>query len=281
MTPAAVRLPALGFFGLGLMGGSLALALRPHCAALHACDSDPEARALARRRGVVDSLHARPQDMLPHVDLLILAAPVRANLHLLAELPALTPRPLMLLDISSTKRAIVQAMQALPPRFDPLGGHPMCGKETNGLAHAEAALFRGAPFAFTPLERTSPRLRALAQTLAERLGARPLWLDAETHDRWTAATSHLPYLLAAALTLATPKEAAPLVGPGFRSSTRLSGSSPSMMLDILSTNRAPVLEALARFRAALEALENALRDDEDALRARLHTVPARRRRLYR
>ncbi len=281
MTPAATPLPALGFFGLGLMGGSLALALRPHCAALHACDPDARTRALALRRGVVDSVHARPQDMLPHVDLLVLAAPVRANLRFLAELPALAPRPLMLLDIGSTKRAVVQVMQALPPRFDPLGGHPMCGKETSGLAHAEAGLFRGAPFAFTPLERTSPRLKTLARALAERLGARPLWLDAETHDRWTAATSHLPYLLAAALTLATPEEAAPLVGPGFRSSTRLAGSSPAMMLDILSTNRAPVLAAIARFRAALDALENALRADDDALRARLLTVPARRRRLYR
>ncbi len=271
----------LGFYGLGLMGGSLALALRPRVAALHAYDPDPQVRALGLQRGVIDYAHARPADLLAQVDLLLLSAPVRANLRLLQQLPQLTERPLMVLDISSTKRAILAAMQALPPRFDPLGGHPMCGKETNGLAHAEADLFHGAPFAFTPLPRTSPRLKALAQDLAESLGARPLWLDADTHDRWTAAVSHLPYLLAAALTQATPPEAAALVGPGFRSSTRLAGSSPAMMLDILTTNRGPVLEALSRFRAALDELETALRQDEAALQTALERLPARRRSLYR
>ncbi len=248
------------------MGGSLALALRPHCAAIHACDISPAARALAMERHVVDTVCARPAELPRDTDLLILAAPVRVNLRLLADLPDLWDAPLMVLDLSSTKRAIVEAMRALPPRFDPLGGHPMCGKETSGLAHADPQMFRGAPFAFTPLERTSPYLHALAQDLAERIGARPLWLDAETHDRWVAATSHLPYLLSLALKKATPAEAAPLIGPGFRSTTRLAASNPAMMLDILLTNREPVLQALARFRAQLDALESALcAGEENAL----------------
>ncbi len=250
----------IGFFGLGLMGGSLALALRPHCAEIHACDADAHTRALAE--GVVNSVCAHPADLLPRIDLLILAAPVRTNLRLLADLPRLWDAPLMVLDIGSTKRLVVEAMQSMPARFDPLGGHPMCGKEVSGLAHADPAMFRDAPFAFTPLERTSPRLRSLAQSLAERIGARPLWLDAATHDRWVAATSHLPYLVATALKEATPAEAAPLIGPGFRSTTRLAASNPVMMGDILHTNREPILQALARFRAQLDDIEAALVNEE-------------------
>ena len=267
------------FLGLGLMGGSLAQALRPHCAALHAADPDPAARSLAQQNGLTDTITADPAAMLPRCDLLILAAPVRANIAFLRRLPEMHPGPLMVLDLSSTKREIVAAMSALPPAFDPLGGHPMTGKETSGLAHADPAMFRGAPFALTPLERTSPRLRALALEILAAIDARPLWLDAETHDRWVAATSHLPYLLAAALALATPDEAAPLIGPGFRSTVRLAGSHPAMMLDILATNRTPVLQALARYRAALDDLETALRGDEAALHARLTTAHTRREHL--
>lgn len=260
----------IGFFGLGLMGGSLALALRPHCAEIHACDTDPATRALAKK--MVDFVYADAADMLPHIDLLILAAPVRVNLRFLADLPALYAGPLMVLDISSTKRAIFMAMRNLPPHFDPLGGHPMCGKEISGLPHAEANIFHGAAFAFTPLTRTSPRLRTLAQDLADRIGAQALWLDAETHDRWVAATSHLPYLLSLALKQATPPEAAPLIGPGFRSTTRLSASNPTVMLDILLTNRQAILQALDRFRERLNALENALHlGDETTLYDRMTT----------
>ncbi len=252
----------IGFFGLGLMGGSLALALRPHCAEIHACDADPATRTLAKK--MVDFVYADAADMLPRIDLLILAAPVRVNLRFLANLPVLHNGPLMVLDISSTKRAILMAMRNLPPHFDPLGGHPMCGKEVSGLSHADAHIFRSATFAFTPLKRTSPRLRTLAQDLANRIGAQALWLDAKTHDHWVAATSHLPYLLSLALKQATPSEAAPLIGPGFRSTTRLAGSNPTIMLDILLTNRQAVLQALTRFQDRLNALESALRLADEA-----------------
>ncbi len=270
------RLPRIGFFGLGLMGGSLALALASRAHSLQACDPHAPTRALALRQRVVTQVHEQVETMLPAIDLLILAAPVRANLDLLARLPSLCPHPLMVLDLSSTKQEIVQAMAALPSRFDPLGGHPMCGKETSGLAQAEATLFRGAAWAFTPLERTSGRLRALAADIARAVGARPLWLDAATHDRWTAAVSHLPYLLAAALLQATPPENLPLRGPGFRSSTRLAGSHPQMMLDILLTNRTAVLQALQSFRAALNQLETALQSaDEPSLARQLQAIQRR------
>ncbi|MFQ5615534.1 MAG: prephenate dehydrogenase dimerization domain-containing protein, partial [Anaerolineales bacterium] len=151
---------------------------------------------------------------------------------------------------------------------------------TSGLPNADPNLFRGAPFAFSPLSRTSPRLRALAQEISRALGARALWLDAETHDRWVAATSHLPYLIAAALALGTLEEAAPLIGPGFRSTSRLASSGVNMMSDILITNRAPILQALSHFRVALDEVEAALRAaDSTPLHTLLTQARARRHQL--
>ena len=260
----------IAIVGLGLMGGSLAMALRPHVATLLAVDSDPETRRYALEHGLVDRVSPNGIDLLPEADLIILAAPVRADLKWLSQLPELCPAPCTILDLSSTKAEIVAAMNRLPERFSALGGHPMCGKETSGLGHAEAELFHKAIFALTLTERTPPELRQLGEQLAALLGSRPLWLDAQTHDRWVAATSHLPYLISAALAGSTPAEAAPLASSGFRSTTRLAASDMNMMLDILLTNRTPILTALRKMRLTLNDLETALTaTDERALREQL------------
>jgi prephenate dehydrogenase len=245
--------------GLGLMGGSLALALRGRVLEILGIDPDPAARQLALERGAADRVSAHPGDLLPEADMIVLAAPVLAIVSLLKALPALHPGHPVVLDLGSTKRDIVQAMRDLPERFDVLGGHPMCGKETNTLRAADADLFKGRPFVFTPLERTTARARLLADELSTALGALPLWLDAEQHDRWAAATSHAPYLIANALSSATPLEAqSALAGTGYLSTTRIAATPPEIMLDILSTNRENVLAALTAFRTQLEQLEAAL-----------------------
>jgi prephenate dehydrogenase len=248
----------VAILGLGLMGGSLALKLRGHCQSLSGCDPDPATLALARRWSLADRVSDLPGDILPQADLVILAAPVQAILSLLDELPRLHPGSAAVLDLGSTKTQIVRLMQTLPDRFDPLGGHPMCGKERSGLANADPDLFRSAPFALTPTPRTSPSLRTLAEQLVGLVGANPLWLDAETHDRWVAATSHVPYLVANALAAATPLEARPLVGPGLRSTTRLAPSGWTMMRDILETNRPNILAGLQNFRQQIDKLESLL-----------------------
>ncbi len=272
----------IAILGLGLMGGSLALALRGRCRALLGIDRDPATLALARRKRIVDFVTDDLAAALPRTDLLILAAPVRVNLAVLAELPRLHPGPLMLLDLSSTKGEIVAAMNRLPERFAALGGHPMCGKETSGLAHAEAALYRGARFLLTETRRTTPELRALAETLVAAIGARPLWLNAEVHDRLVALVSHLPYLAAVALVRVGLTASDPrlweVAASGFRDTTRLAAGDLAMSLDILLTNRTAILDALRRYRLELETLTSLLeRGDEDALRLAL--TPARVQRL--
>jgi prephenate dehydrogenase len=252
----------IAIVGLGLMGGSLALALQGRCAALYGVDENPATVELACRRKVVEWASCRPAEILTSADLVVLATPAGAILELLHDLPDLIPGSAVILDLGSTKRQIVAAMTELPPRFDPIGGHPMCGKESSGLENASADLFRSAPFALTALPRTSLAARTLAEQLTLAVGAHPLWIDAVTHDDWTAATSHLPYLLACALAKATPTEAAALVGPGFRSTTRVAATSPRMMLDILRTNTTPILEALGGFRREIDHIETLLRNGD-------------------
>lgn len=270
----------IAILGLGLMGGSLALALKGHCKAVLAADPDPETVTFARQLKVVDQVSSNLEEIVPQANLVILAAPIKAILTLIEMLPDLHPGPAIVLDLGSTKRQIVQKLETLPPRFDPIGGHPMCGKETGGLQHAEASIFKAATFAFTPLARTSGQARSTAEQLASAIGSRSLWLDPHTHDRWTAATSHLPYLTAAALSLATPADASLLVGPGFRSSTRLAATPSSIMLDVLTSNRENILEGLDRFRRQLDALEEKLsRNEIEELKLALNQSASRRREL--
>ncbi len=260
-------------WGLGLMGGSLAMGLGGHCAELLGVDSDPAVIEWALAHGVVQRASTQPADLLAQADVIVLAAPVRAILRMLTLLPDLHPAPALVLDVGSTKRAVIAAMDSLPDRFDPLGMHPMCGKERGSLHNAEADLFCGAPFALVAAKNTSPVARAVGEGLAHTLGGCPFWVDAHSHDKATAHTSHVPYLLAAALTAATPSAARVLIGPGFRSSSRLAGSSARMMTDILATNPDEVLSALQDVHSQLETLESLiLTQNWEALEAHLERI---------
>jgi prephenate dehydrogenase len=215
---------------------------------------------------------------------LILAAPVRAILALLGDASRLPEplRPVVVLDLGSTKRAIAAAMQALPPPYDPVGGHPMCGKEVSGLAHAEAGLFRDRVFVLTPLARTSRAALRLARAVVETAGARPMRLTPERHDDLAALASHLPYAAAALLVRAAQAagddEVWAMAASGFRDTSRLAASDVDMMLDILLTNREPLLRALDRYQRELSGLIRLLQaGDADELRALLEAVRAGRR----
>ena len=248
----------IAIIGLGLMGGSLALGLRGKCAALYGCDPHLPTLELALSQHIVDYADSDPAKLLPEVDLVILSAPVPAILTLLEQLPAFTSNPCIVMDMGSTKRLIVESMSRLPERFDPLGGHPICGKEKLSLANAERTLYYAAPFLLTPLERTSARALSAAHQIVEALGAKASTLDATEHDRILASTSHLPFLISSALALATPQDVTPFVGPGFKSTSRLAGTSSSMMLGVLQSNRENVLNALRGMQSQLAEIESSL-----------------------
>src|SRR6185503_6510331 len=207
----------IAIVGLGLMGGSLALGLRGKCAALYGIDPHPATLELALSQNIVDDADRDPVRLLPAADLVVLAAPVPAILTLLEQLPSLTPNPCIVMDLGSTKKLIVDSMSRLPERFDPIGGHPICGKEKLSLANAERTLYYAAPFLLTPLERTSTRALSAVGQIIEALGAKAKILNPTEHDQILASTSHLPYLLSSALALAMPQDVSSFIGPGFKS----------------------------------------------------------------
>jgi prephenate dehydrogenase len=251
----------IAIIGLGLMGGSLALALKAKCAALYGVDSDQATVELALAKKVVDQAESDLAWPLPQADLVILATPVPVIIEFIQKLPSLLQKPCIVLDLGSTKRAILDAMAALPDYFDPIGGHPICGKEKLGLENAESNLFHGAPFVIAALDRTTPRARSAVQQIIAAIGARLIEIPAVEHDRALAFTSHFPFLLSSALALATPSECSPFIGTGFRSTSRLAGTPSHMTLGILESNRENIISAIQSFRDSLDRIEAALRNE--------------------
>ncbi|HEX2995721.1 MAG TPA: prephenate dehydrogenase/arogenate dehydrogenase family protein [Anaerolineales bacterium] len=251
----------IAIVGLGLMGGSLALALKGKCAALYGIDSQPATLALALDKQVVDQADSDPARLLPQADLVILATPVPVIIDFIQKLPSFIQSSCVVLDLGSTKRDITRAMAALPERFDPIGGHPICGKEKSGLENADANLYREATFVATVLERTTGRAKSAMREIIAAIGGRAVEMTAEDHDRVLASTSHLPCVLSTVLTLCTPQEFAPFVGTGFKSTSRLAGTSTSMTMGIYKSNRENVLDAIRTFRASLNQLEAVLQSE--------------------
>jgi prephenate dehydrogenase len=271
----------LAIIGLGLIGGSFALAARERGLATEIVACDPRVDSLAEAivRGIIEQGYSSAATAVKGADGVLLAAPVRTNLRLLREITPALAEGAFVMDLGSTKRDMVAAMAELPPHALAVGGHPMAGKEVSGLSAAEPGLFNGATFALCRTGRTGDRAAALAEALATGVGARPLWLDAATHDDIVARVSHLPYLMAAALAHAAAPEgdARALAASGYRDTSRLAHSDPAMMLDILLTNAPSIRSALADASAALAALDELLEGmDEGGLRAWMEE--ARRRR---
>lgn len=259
----------VGICGLGLMGGSLAMRLKGQCARLIGFDSHLATLELALSKNIIDHSDALSPSLFERgvrgegepgvrVDLLILATPVEIILNLLQQLPSIISYPCIVMDIGSTKRDILQVMSSLPENFDPIGGHPICGKEKLGLENADVNLYQSAPFVITSLARTTPRAKSAARQIISAIGANLVEITAEEHDSTLASTSHLPFLLSSALAHSTPQEFSPLIGPGFRSTSRLAGTPSHMMIGILKSNRENVLNAIQSFRYSLTELESAL-----------------------
>jgi prephenate dehydrogenase len=260
---------SIAVVGLGLMGGSLAMGLRPYVGSLTAVDLDRDSLAAALKAGVVDRGTADLGDGLAGADLVILATPVRSILDILGKLPELCPAGCLVLDLGSTKGAVCGAMDGLPLSFQAIGGHPMCGKESSGFNVADGAMFRERTFVLCRTGRTAPLIEQLALRIVEVLGGRPLFLPPLLHDELVSVTSHLPYLVSAALmgqAMGVAEEQENLwsvSASGFRDVSRLAGSSPAVMGDILLTNRTAVLGQLGRYRQILDELMNLLETEDD------------------
>lgn len=275
----------LAIVGMGLMGGSLALAIRPHADHIIGIDSDERARRIALERGLVDSATDDLYTGVNRADVVILATPVRVIIELLRmQLGSYLRSNTLIVDIGSTKQDIVDAMAALPIGVNAVGGHPMTGKENGGIDEADGSLYHNRPFVLCPSRRTTPAARLRAQAFVQSLGGLPIEMDAERHDHIVAGISHLPYLLSATLVATISNRAQAdatfwaLAAGGFRDTSRLAASDVTMMGDILSTNTQAVATLLAQFRMQLAMLETMLiAGDEERLSESLLPIQAARK----
>jgi prephenate dehydrogenase len=247
--------------GLGLIGGSIALAAkRAWPAALVLGVDRKDVLEVAVRLHAVD-VAAEELFLLSEADLVILAAPIRQNVSLLAQMDDYVATPAIVTDTGSTKRGILKAARSLPERLTFIGGHPVAGAARGGLERAHPDLFRGRPWLLTPPADGQRAALEKLSAFVQRLGAIPHVIDPARHDRMLAFLSHLPQLTASALMNAVGEavgvEGLALSGRGLADTTRLASSPPEIWRDIVATNAdelAPALDAL------IDVLQD-LRDD--------------------
>lgn len=247
--------------GGGLMGGSFGLALRlarrmaipQRPLHLTIVDNNPQTRKAAKRLAdvVTDDL----AEGVRQAELVVLATPVRTIVQMLAQLPTLRPNGCMVLDLGSSKGDICRAMDNLPENFQAIGGHPMCGKEVAGFGAATPDMFRQKTFILCPTQRTTEQLETAVHPIIAALGANPVVLPPDLHDNMVAVVSHLPYMVAAVLMQNAARLADerlwPISASGFRDTSRVSGTDPKMMLDILLTNKTAVLQQIDHYQTQL------------------------------
>jgi prephenate dehydrogenase len=253
---------SISIVGLGLIGGSIALAVRERWPATRLTGVDRRAvLAHAHGSGAIDRSAESAVDA-SDADLIILAAPVRQNLKLLAEIAQRLPATAIVTDVGGTKRGIVDAAAALACGSF-VGGHPIGGAEHGGFGFARPDLFRHRPWIFTPVPSTPAAALGRLFEFARGVGARPSTMDATEHDRVMAFLSHLPQLTASALMdvigTGAGGSALRLAGRGLVDTTRLASSPAETWRDVCATNADAVAEALDQLIARLTELRADLR----------------------
>lgn len=280
-----------GIVGLGLLGGSLAIDLRHHFPQM-------TITGVARRQETLEEaarLRYRDLPVFTHLttelgavretDVIVLCTPVQTVIEQLAELATLAAPGTIVTDVGSTKRMVMNAAAtALPAGVFFVGGHPMAGSDRAGLSHARAGLYRDATWALCTPEGAEGAAARLCE-LIEILGAQPLPIDPVFHDGMVGLTSHLPHIVACALStqvLGNPNRemVRAFIAGGFRDTTRIAAANTAMWRDICLTNRDNIVRELNTLIASFEQWRDALRaGDEPHLEALLATAHGLREEL--
>jgi prephenate dehydrogenase len=262
----------IGIVGLGLIGGSIALKARELWpTSLVIAVDNKDVLETAMRLHAID-VAADDLVVLAEADVVILAAPVKQNVALVAELDEHVHQPAVVTDTGSTKREIVAAAAGLPPRFTFIGGHPLAGAALGGLEHARPDLFAGRPWLLTPAARPSSGPESSGDGIEKltgfirALGAEPRLVAADAHDRMLAFLSHLPQLTVSALMQvvgdAVGHDGLALAGRGLADTTRLASSPADIWRDIAATNADEIGPALDALIAVLQDLRGDLRNGD-------------------
>jgi prephenate dehydrogenase len=272
MTDRTLTFPRLTIVGVGLLGGSVALAARRRGMAERIVGVDRSLASLERalRAGLIDEGSLDLADGVREADLVVFCTPVDCIAQQ-ALSAGLVCRPgCLLTDVGSTKGEIVrQVERTLLDHVSFVGSHPLAGSEKSGAEHASAGLFKERLVVVTPTDWTPADAVHQICVFWQELGARVRLMGPEEHDRAVALTSHLPHLLASALAGILPAELAELTATGFRDTTRLAGGSPGLWRAILLANRDALLAALDQLGGQLDRFRAALLQGDEAAIERL------------
>jgi len=258
----------LGVIGCGLMGGSFALALKRAGLVKRVIgySKSPSTTERAKKLGVIDVAAESALLAVSGSDIVLIAVPVAATEATFKAIRHLVEPGCLFMDVGSTKRDVVDAARrVLKERVSSfVPTHPIAGKESGGVQHADATLYQGRQVILTPLASTDPVLVQKAADVWSAIGCQVLKMTPDDHDAAFAAVSHLPHLLAFAYFSAVAHQPAgndylTLAGPGFRDFTRIAASDPAVWRDILMANREEVLKQSLRFRHTLDAIEHVMR----------------------
>lgn len=267
----------LCIFGVGLIGGSLALALRRAglCESVIGCSRDEANLQAAQALGVIDEYSLDPVQAVAGADMILLATPLGAMTSVLSSIKDRMPAQAVLTDVGSAKACVVEAVRTVfgrvPGYFVP--GHPIAGTEQSGVQAAFADLYCGRRVVLTPLQETDADALERVRAMWQAAGAEVEEMAVDMHDTVLAATSHLPHMAAFALvdSLARMGDHEAIfryAAGGFRDFTRIASSDPIMWRDICLSNRSALMAMLARYRADLADIEQAIEQgDGDSLLA--------------
>jgi prephenate dehydrogenase len=256
-----MQLDRLSIIGVGLLGGSIGLALR---SVLSECEivgygHRPETLQRAQQVGAIDRGTTDLRLAVEGSDLVILCTPVGLFGEILRGMGGGLKRGSLVTDVGSTKASVVrQAIENLPEGVHFVGSHPMAGSEKRGVEFARADLFQNALCIMTPNERTDAEALESVESFWRMLGMRTCRMSPEDHDRALAEVSHLPHAVAAAMVGMQSDEALKLAGKGFLDTTRIAGGDGGLWRDIFLDNAVNVRAALAELRGQLEAFEQLL-----------------------
>ncbi|MCW1970794.1 MAG: prephenate dehydrogenase [Anaerolineae bacterium] len=284
---------ALCIVGLGLMGASLAMALRERHGATYSpilgVARSPDTIRKALARNIVDEASSDLAAMLKHPamqdgGIVVMCTPVRTLVEHLQQYRHDFPPGCIITDMGSTKGEICAAMDTLPESVFAVGSHPMCGKETAGIDVAEGNLYINRPWILSRTRRTDAAAYATVQQLAHDAGAVTLEIEATRHDAVLSVSSHLPYALALSL-MTTADQASlnesmiyPVMAGGFRDTSRVAASDVSMWVDILLSNGRTITNTIRDFQFNLDQLTALIeRQDADGLRAFISAAADARR----
>jgi prephenate dehydrogenase len=268
-----MRVATLAIVGVGLIGGSIALAARRRRVAQRIVGVDRHQQAIdqACRNGSLDSGSADLPAAVADANLVVFCTPVDFIAAQVVEASGHCKPGTLLTDVGSTKARLIAHIEAqVAPEIAFVGSHPLAGSEKQGALHADPELFAGRVVVVTPTPHTRRNALERASAFWQALGATVRQLSPTEHDEALALTSHLPHLLAAALAGVLPAQWQELTAGGFRDTTRLAAGSPALWSGILRMNSGPILHALDRFDERLRDFRSALaRDDIAAIRALL------------